>query len=197
MPASPLVSWQTLPAADSSTNYAVVAGCTTEVHNTHKTGFREVRYRWHPWHGQGVVVRGESRRGNMVVLQCVREEVQECRTLEIPEWMFDAVVCAPMKSSELPHVDCVALLALKHLLSAATLSIERDVVQAQHQSSSAGDADAEAVAVPTQSGRVIFSTQSNPRATCGGSTEARPPTGEDAERILAAPLPSCRTGGGR
>jgi hypothetical protein len=90
MPASPLVSWQTLPAADSSTNYAVVAGCTTEVHNTHKTGFREVRYRWHPWHGQGVVVRGESRRGNMVVLQCVREEVQECRTLEIPEWMFDA-----------------------------------------------------------------------------------------------------------
>jgi hypothetical protein len=144
-----------------------------------------------------VVVRGESRRGTVVVLRCLRDEAQGCRTLQTPEWMFEAILCASMKSSELPHVDCVALLALKHLLSAATLPIERDVVQAQHQSSSAGDADAEAVTVPTQSGRVIFSTQSNPRVTCGGATEARPPNGEDAERILAAPLPSCPTGGGR
>jgi hypothetical protein len=56
-----------------------------------------------------------------------------CPTLEIPEWMFDTIVCAQMKSTELPHVDSVvALLALEHLLSAATKSSEQDMVQAQH-----------------------------------------------------------------
>jgi len=54
--------------------------------------------------------------------------------------MFDAAVCGQMKSTELPHVDCAALLALKHLLSAATGSSELDVVQAQHHSGSAGGA---------------------------------------------------------
>jgi len=77
-----------------------------------------------------VAVCGESRRGSLVVLRCVRDELQGCRTLEIPEWMFDAAVCGHMKSTELPHVDCAALLALKHLLWAATGSSERDVVQA-------------------------------------------------------------------
>jgi hypothetical protein len=197
MPSSPLVYVQRLQATSSLMNCVGAADCTTEVHNTHKTGFREVRYRWHPWFGQRLVVHRESRRGSVVLLQCVREEVQACRTLEIPEWMFDAAVCAQMKSMELPHVDCAALLALKHLLSAATRSSERDVVQAQHQSSSGGDADAEAVAVPPQSGRVIFSTRSNPRVARRGVAEGHRPTGQDAERLLPAPLPSCKTGGGR
>ena len=188
---------RTLRAFDPPAHCADARDCTTEVHNTHKTSFREVRYRWHPWHGQRVAVRGESRRGSAVVLQCVRDEVQGCRTLEIPEWMFDATVCTPMKSSEFQHADCAALLALKHLLSAATGWSERDVVQAQHQSRSAGDADAKAIAAPTQSGRAVFSTGSNPRVTRRGATEGHPSTGQDAERILAAPLPPPETGGGR
>ncbi len=119
-----------------------------------KLGFREVEYRWHPLHGQRVAVCGESRRGSLVLLRCVRDELQGCRTLEIPEWMFDAAVCGQMTSTELPLVECAALLALKHLLSTATRPSERDVVQAQHQSGSAGGADAEALAVPTPSERV-------------------------------------------
>ena len=197
MPSSPFGFVQTLRAADISTNYADVAGCTTEVHNTHKTGFRELEYRWHPWHAQRVAVRGESRRGSLVVLRCVRDELQGCRTLEIPEWMFDAAVCGQMKSTELPHVDCAALLALKHLLSAATRSSERDVVQAQHHSGSAGGADAEALAVPTPSERVVFSTRGNPRVTCRGAAEDDSPTGQDAKRTLAAPLLCRKSGGGR
>jgi hypothetical protein len=171
--------------------------CTTEVHNTHKTGFRELEYRWHPWHGKRVAVRGESRRGSLVVLWCVHDEQQGCRTLEIPEWMFDAAVCGQMKSTELPHVDCAALLALKHLLSAATGSSERNVVQAQHHSGSAGGADAEALAVPTPSERVVFSTRGNPQVTCRGAAEDDSPPGQDAERTLAAPLLCRKSGGGR
>lgn len=93
-----------------------------------------------------------------------------------------------MKSTELPYVDCAALLGLKHLLLAATGSSERDVVQTQHHSGSAGGADAEALAVPTPSERVVFSTRGNPRVTCRGAAEDDSPTGQDAERTLAAPL---------
>jgi hypothetical protein len=104
-----------------------------------------------------VLVRGEARRGGVVVLQCVRDELKGFPTLEIPEWMFDSHLCGQMKPAELPRVGCAALLALKHLLSAVTESSERDVVQAQHDSSSSGDADAQAVAVQDPSRRVVLS----------------------------------------
>jgi hypothetical protein len=35
-----------------------VGGYTTEGSNTHKTETREVRYRWHPWYGREVLLRG-------------------------------------------------------------------------------------------------------------------------------------------
>jgi hypothetical protein len=95
---------------------------TTEIQNTHKTAFREITYRWHPWHGQRVLVRGEARRGGVVVLQCVCDELKGFPTLEIPEWMFDSHLCGQMKPAELPRVDCAALLALKHLKASAISS---------------------------------------------------------------------------
>jgi len=116
--------------------------CTTEARNTHKTDLRKITYLWHPWHGQRVLVRGEARRGGIVVLQCMRDELKGFPTLEIPEWMFDSNLCDRMKPAEMPRVDCAALLALKHLLSAATECSPQDMVQAQHDSSSSGDADA-------------------------------------------------------
>ena len=73
--------------------------CTTEVCNAHKTSLREVKYRWHPWHGKTVLVRGEACRGARVVLQCVRDELKGFPTLEIPEWMFDSCVCSRMYST--------------------------------------------------------------------------------------------------
>jgi hypothetical protein len=196
MLSSPLLSSQTLRATSSPTNCADAAGCTTEGHNTHKTGFREVRYRWHPWHGQSVVVRGESRRGNLVVLQCVRDGLPECRTLEIPEWMFDAAVCGEMRSTQLPHVECAALLALKYLLSAASGPSQRDVVQAQHHAGIAGGADEEAIAVPP-SERVVSSTRGTPRVTGRGASEDDSPTGQNVERTLAAAFLCHTSGGGR
>jgi len=59
-------------------------------------------YRWHPWHGQLVLIRGETRRAGCVVLLCVRDELQKLPALEIPEWMFDRHVCGQRKLPELP-----------------------------------------------------------------------------------------------
>ena len=132
--------------------------CTTEVCNAHKTSLREVKYRWHPWHGKAVLVRGEACRGGRVVLQCVRDELKGFPTLEIPEWMFDSRVCSRMYSTAFPHVDCASLLALKRLISAATGSSELNVVQAQHPGKS-GDADAQNVSVQNPSRRIVFSTR--------------------------------------
>jgi hypothetical protein len=172
-------------------------GCTTEVRSTHKTAFREIAYRWHPWHGQRVLVRGEARRGGAAILQCVRDELKGFPTLEIPEWMFDSHLCGQMKPAELPQVGCAALLALKHLLSAVTESSERDVVEAQHDSSSSGDADAQAVAVQDSSRRFVFSPSEAPRVARRSAAEDGPTLGQDVERTLAPPLHGRETGGGR
>ena len=91
-----------------------------------------------------------------------------------------------------------ALLALKHLLSAATESSERDVVQAQHDSSSSGDADAQAVSVQEP---VKASCFLHPAKLPELPAEVRQKMvrllGQDAERTLAAPLHGRETGGGR
>ena len=186
-----------MPAAYSPAPSAAVPCCTTEVQNTHKTAFREITYRWHPWHGQRVLIRGEARRGGVVVLQCVRDELKGFPTLEIPEWMFDSHLCDQMKPAELPRVGCAALLALKHLLLAVPESSERDVVQAQHDSSSSGDADAQAVAVQDPSRRVVLSPSEAPRLTGRCAAEDGPTLSQDVERTLAAPLHGRGTGGGQ
>ena len=65
--------------------------------------------------------------------------------LEIPEWMFDPGICSQMKQESEAHVSSVALLALKSLLSTGPYPVESMVFEAQHLSSSSGDADAFAV----------------------------------------------------
>jgi len=171
--------------------------CTTEARNTHKTDLREITYPWHPWHGQRVLVRGEARRGGSFVLQCVRDELKGFPTLEIPEWMFNANLCGRMKPAETPRVDCAALLALKHLLAAATECSQQDMVQAQHDSSSSGDADAQAVSAQKPSRRVVFSSSEAPRVARGSAAEDGPPLGQDVARTLAPALRGHDTGGGR
>ena len=144
-----------------------------------------------------MAVRGEARRGGAAVLQCMRDELKGFPTLEIPEWMFDSHLCGQMKPVELPRVDCAALLALKHLLSAVTESHERDVVQAKHDSSSSGDADAQAVAVQDPSRRVVFSPREAPRVARRSAAEDGPTLGQNVERTLAPSLHGRETGGGR
>ena len=171
--------------------------CTTGARNTHKTDLREITYPWHPWHGQRVLVRGEARRGGSIVLQCVRDELKGFPTLEIPEWMFNANICGRMKPAETPRVDCAALLALKHLLSASTECSQQGMVQAQHDSSSSGDADAQTVSVQEPSRRVVFCSSEAPRVARRSAAEDGPTLGQDVERTLAPPLRGDDTGGGR
>ena len=109
-----------------------------------------------------MLVRGEARRGGSIVLQCVRDELKGFPTLEIPEWMFDSNLCGRMKPAEMPRVDCAALLALKHLLSAAPECSQQGMVKAQHDSSSSGDADAQTVFVQEPSRRVVFCSSEAP-----------------------------------
>lgn len=127
----------------------------------------------------------------------MRDELQRFPALEIPEWMFDLRACGRMKPAELPHVDCAALFALKSLLSSATGTNELDVVQAQHHSSSSGDADAQTIAVQNPSRRVVFSSSEAPRVASRSAAENGPTAGQDAERILAAPLHGRKIGGER
>jgi hypothetical protein len=55
--------------------------------------------------------------------------------------MVDCQACGQIEPTEFRHVDCAALWALRQLLSTATG--ERGLIQAQHRSSSSGDADAQ------------------------------------------------------
>ena len=182
-------------AAGSPTPSVDAPCCTTEARNTHKTDLREITYLWHPWHGQRVLVRGEARRGGIVVLQCVRDELKGFPTLEIPEWMFDSNLCGRMKPAEMPRVDCAALLALKHLLATAKECSQQGMVQAQHDSSSSGDADAQVVSAPSR--RVVFCSSETPRVARRSAPEGDSTLGQDVERTLSPPRRGDDTGGGR
>lgn len=166
--------------------------------DTHKTGFREVQYRWHPWQGQRVLIQCEARRSGSAVLRCVREQLNDSPALEIPEWMFDSSLCSQMKQDNLAYVSSAALLALKDLLSAVPDPIESTVVEAQHLSSSTGDADAPTI--PSQSERVVFPTGEAAAVATGSTPEDDPASCQDAERASAeAPFvrQQLATGGGR
>jgi len=86
-----------------------------------------VQYRWHPWYGQQVCVQVEARRGGRAVLRCVRDELNGSPALEIPEWMFDPVICGQMRQESLAYVNSAALVALKSLMSAARDPVEPTV----------------------------------------------------------------------
>lgn len=191
------IGWQAPLVSDPPTHCGAESGCTTEARNTHKTELREIAYLWHPWHGQRVLVRGAARRGGGIVLRCVRDDLKGFPILEIPEWMFDFNLCGRMKPAQRPRVDCAALLALKHLLSTATGCGQQDMVQAQQDSCSSGDADAQAESAQEPSRRVIFSSRETPRVTHRGAAKDGPTVGQDIERTLASPLRGHDPGGGR
>jgi len=155
--------------------------------DTHKTGFRAIEYRWHPWHGQRVLICGEARRSGRVILRCFQDQLRGFPALEVPEWMFDSHICSRVKPAEFPCVDYATLVVLQQLLSAVTQANELTVVQAQHHSSSSGDADADTVTVQSQSGRVVLSASEAAAVATGNASEGGPPAGPDTERTSAAP----------
>ena len=77
------------------------AGCTTQLDNTHGTGFRKLLYRWHPWFGLPVFIHQAIDKPDDVVFRCTLSGSDAARWLEIPAWMFDRAACAN-DSAELP-----------------------------------------------------------------------------------------------
>jgi hypothetical protein len=91
---------------------------TTQLNNTHGTGFRELLYRWHPWFGLPVFVHQTIDKADDVVFRCTRSGSDAARWLEIPAWMFDRVACVdePVFAAA-PHVGLSALSMLAGLLT--------------------------------------------------------------------------------
>jgi len=68
--------------------------CTTRRHDTHSIDCRELRYPWHPWNGEHVLLWRSYTRGGVATFHCALEPHPEKNLLEIPQWMFDArTVC--------------------------------------------------------------------------------------------------------
>ena len=103
-----------------STQSAGSGDCTTRLKNAHRTVWREVLYRFHPWFGRDVFVHAMIERAGSVVFCCTLDGSDTTRWLEIPAWMFDRAVCVhePCLASE-PFVGVEALTALSALLDQA------------------------------------------------------------------------------
>jgi len=141
-----------------------------------------VQYRWHPWYGQRVYVRGEARRGGTEILRCVREEQQHLATLEIPKWMFDSGLCSGMKPGTQSWANLGALVALKTLLRLGADHIELSLIQEQHLSSDLGGADVGRVSIEGPAGRAVCSTGPAARVAGGSLSADAPLVGSDDER---------------
>ena len=110
--------------------------------NTHSTESREIRYPWHPWCGRSVWIHRKVVKGGRAVYRCSLEQNHEARLFEVPQWMFESGACCQVHSAEKPAVSCAALLDLKLLLHHARPPARTIVLQAQHNSSRGGGADA-------------------------------------------------------
>ena len=140
---------------------AGVHDCTSRQRNTHSTEAREVLYPWHPWHRRAVWIVETITSNSRAVFRCVTEQAAPglaTRSLEIPQWMFDAAACRRVCLGESPSVSAWALQELRHLLLAARAPLPEVMLEAQHRSSSCeGGADASrceiTLAEPTQAVR--------------------------------------------
>src|SRR6266436_5932311 len=94
--------------------------CTTRFENAHRTVFREVLYRHHPWFGRRVCVHGTVDKADDVVFRCSLDGSRADRWLEVPAWMFDRTACldAELLTAH-PFVSITALAALSALLDLA------------------------------------------------------------------------------
>jgi hypothetical protein len=152
--------------------------CTTEGLNNHKTEIREVHYRWHPWYGRQVVVRGIRHRRGGVALNCRADDDGASPVLEVPEWMFDSSVCSRVKQAGTATVDCRALQALRVLL-ASRFGIEVEV-QTQHHPVIPGGADAKESQVERDSVKVVPAAPAESGSARRSSSEDRAPAGANA-----------------
>ena len=116
--------------------------CTSRQQNAHIIETREVLYRWHPWHGRTVCVSAVVVKGTDAFLRCTLSDGIDQRTLEIPGWMFDAVVCCCIEFARSAVVEITALRDVHELVSSTRRASAPGVVQAEHLHCTSGGADA-------------------------------------------------------
>lgn len=171
--------------------------CTSRRQDAHVTESRVVLYRWHPWYQQTVYVSGRSARGEQAVVRCALEQADVARALEVPQWMFDAVVCARTPLAVSPSVDVAALREAVILLRAALRPDGRPVLQAEHKRQPGGAYATHDEATAEGSADVVSSEanesdvgefadgSAEPSAPASGPTSATPSTGRSGARGVA------------
>ena len=167
---------------------------TSRQSDTHRIESREVRYPWHPWYGRAVWIDQAVVRGGRAMFQCRLELGQEQRSVEVPQWMFDAASCHWMRLGPIPSVSWEVLRELRALLSSGTLLGDRDELRdAQHQAEHGrGGADATITEQPVCPPAVPVSPAVAIAAV--GDLPARAPR---ADRALAGATPAQAPGRGR
>lgn len=104
---------------------------TTRQHKPHITQ-NLVCYPWHPWYGKEAVIHQSVVRWDKIVFQCTLVEVDGCRSLEVPQWMFDRSICNGMHLADAPAVGCDQLRSLLSLLRDAAPQVGVTLQKNQH-----------------------------------------------------------------
>src|SRR5262245_65456880 len=76
-------------ARPSATPDVFSSNDTSRQSKTHNIESREVRYRWHPWHGRAVWVYQSLKKQGIGILRCRTDQDERVSMMELPEWMFD------------------------------------------------------------------------------------------------------------
>jgi len=106
---------------------------TTRQSKAHNTETRSVCYPWHPWYDQAVVIRQPRMKGVLAQFLCQLEPDERNHSLEVPQWMFDPVICSAMRLQLTPRVRIDALLDLKALFADTAVYSDAALLQAQPQ----------------------------------------------------------------
>ena len=176
--------------------------CTTPRRNAHSIETRVVLYRWHPWHPRAVYVVATLDKIEPV-FRCALESGDRVRTIDIPQWMFDPVVCRRIEIVTSPSVSVTALRDLARVCASAREAEPRAVVEAEHPTTpdrggahaipDGTAAERPAHAVPAPANRALVA-----RSSSGGSRPGRPVARKAAARTPRAPVRRARrTGGAR
>ena len=183
-----------------------VAGgcCTTSQHKAHNPDVRRVCYRWHPWHGQEVVVVAEITRGGAQLCRCLPADGGASRSQDLPRWMLDQAYCATLTVVERPQISWRALVALQDLLADVKGGSASVVLQDQHSSCpEKGDADActtpNSVARANQSLRAATNRSHMAKPAPADASDGAAPLDQAAAGPAATPSKpgAARAGGGR
>ncbi len=145
---------------------------TTRQNNAHSTETRSVCYPWHPWYNHAVVIRQAMVKGNLAIFRGQLEPGERTKSLEIPQWMFDPVICSAIHLQVTPCVGIDALLDLKALFADATVYTDSAVLQAEPLClTPRGEANATHSATE-HSTRAVSSTPTRTAVaeSCGGDT---------------------------